>query len=101
MNHDYPGNIRELRSILQSAVNLARGRPISTNFLPHYIRKRKPILKGDCRKQTGPIAPLEQMEKVHILRAYEQTGRNKAQTAKLLAIGLNTLRRKLVAYGAF
>ena len=43
--------------------------------------------------------PLEVMEKQYILRAYDATGRNKAQTAKLLDIGLNTLRRKLESYG--
>ena len=35
----------------------------------------------------------------HILKVYEQTGRNKSETAKLLEIGLNTLRRKLEEYG--
>jgi DNA-binding NtrC family response regulator len=39
------------------------------------------------------------VEKAHVLKAYEQTGRIKTQTAKLLSIGLNTLRRKLNAYG--
>jgi DNA-binding protein Fis len=30
---------------------------------------------------------------------YEQTNQNKTQSAKILGIGLNTLRRKLKAYG--
>jgi DNA-binding NtrC family response regulator len=38
-------------------------------------------------------------ERAQILRAYEETGKNKVQTAKHLAIALNTLRRKLVSYG--
>ncbi len=100
-DYDYPGNIRELKSILQSAVNLAQGRPISTHFLPAYIRgrKRKPFLKEGFQKEQSPIVPLMEVEKGHILKVYEQMGRNKVQTAKLLAIGLNTLRRKLTSYG--
>jgi DNA-binding NtrC family response regulator len=99
MDYDYPGNVRELKSILQSAVNLAQKRPISAYFLPPYVRKRNRVPKRDSQAQTGQIAPLEEVEKTHVLRAYEDTGKNKAQTAKLLAIGLNTLRRKLAAYG--
>ena len=99
LQYDYPGNIRELRSILQSAVNLARGRPISRNFLPRYVRARKPISKGDFQKEDDLTIPLTELEKRHILQVYEQTGRNKSQSAKLLAIGLNTLRRKLASYG--
>ena len=45
------------------------------------------------------IAPLAVIEKDHILNAYRKTGHNKLQTAKLLDIGLNTLRRKLKEYG--
>ena len=100
MNYDYPGNIRELRSIIQLAVNLAQGRQISANFLPSHLRKRKPVARNYSQKEDGSsVAPLEEVEKAHVLKAYEQTGRIKTQTAKLLAIGLNTLRRKLNAYG--
>ena len=41
MNYDYPGNIRELRSIVQSSCNLAQKRAIAAKFLPDYIRGRK------------------------------------------------------------
>ena len=100
MNYDYPGNIRELRSIIQLAVNLAQGRQISANFLPTHLRKRKPVARSYSQKEdSSSTAPLEEVEKAHVLKTYEQTGRIKTQTAKLLAIGLNTLRRKLNAYG--
>ena len=99
MNYDYPGNIRELRSIIQLAVNLAQGRQISANFLPIHLRKRKPVARSYSQKEGSSVAPLEEVEKAHVLKAYEQTGRIKTQTAKLLSIGLNTLRRKLNAYG--
>ncbi|MGW8324337.1 MAG: sigma-54-dependent transcriptional regulator, partial [Desulfobacterales bacterium] len=41
MAYDYPGNIRELKSIIQTAVNLAQGRPISSNFLPAQLKRPK------------------------------------------------------------
>lgn len=46
-----------------------------------------------------PIVPLAEVERGHILMVYEETAHNKLRTAKLLRIGLNTLRRKLASYG--
>ena len=98
MEYNYPGNIRELRSIIQSAVNLAQGRPISPNVLPDHLRRRKSTSR--CENQSdAPIVSLSQVEKSHILKVYQHTNRNKSQTARLLGIGLNTLRRKLRSYG--
>jgi len=99
MEHDYPGNVRELRSIIQSAVNLAQGKPILSDFLPAHLKKRKSISTCLPRPVSDHIAPLAQIEQSHIIRAYKLTGRNKSQTARLLGIGLNTLRRKLKSYG--
>jgi transcriptional regulator with PAS, ATPase and Fis domain len=98
MNYNYPGNIRELRSILQSSVNLAHGRAITTKFLPEHMRKQKPASVATGGPGSAPVLPLEQVEKSHILTVYNQMGKNKSQTAKLLGIGLNTLRRKLESY---
>ena len=99
MEYKYPGNIRELQSIIQSAVNLSQGRPISLKFLPDHLKRRKLILECQNKSASEPIVPLDQIEKSHIIKAYQHTGRNKSQTASLLGIGLNTLRRKLKSYG--
>ena len=100
MHYDYPGNIRELKSILQSAINLAHGSMIRTGHLPDAVikkvRKPKPVLSIDSELSRS----LEEVERAHIMRVYEQTNRNKSQSARVLGIGLNTLRRKLAAYGA-
>jgi len=99
LEYDYPGNIRELKSILQSAVNLSQGRLISSDVLPEHLKRRKSKSKCLVPSVSEEIVPLEQIEKSHIVRVYKLTGQNKSQTAKHLGIGLNTLRRKLKAYG--
>jgi two-component system response regulator AtoC len=99
LDYEFPGNIRELKTIVQSAVNLCQGRPISTKFLPDYLRKRKPLSRSGLSLESGPILPLGQVEKNHILRVYNRLGKNKSRTARALGIGLNTLRRKLESYG--
>lgn len=100
LRYPYPGNIRELKSILQSAVNLAQGEPIREAHLPAHITAAVQETRGERAGDDGPpIKPLADVEKAHILKAYAQTGANKSQTARLLGIGLNTLRRKLARYG--
>jgi DNA-binding NtrC family response regulator len=100
MRYPYPGNIRELKSILQSAVNLARGEPIQEHHLPvHITATLKECVEDEGRRADSAIKSLAEVEKEHILQAYRQTGENKSKTARLLGIGLNTLRRKLSSYG--
>ncbi len=99
MDYEYPGNIRELKSILHSAVNLAQGRTITTHFLPSYLQRKAKKFNPRNKPESKDIRPLAEVEKEHILRAYAHTGKNKSRTATLLGIGLNTLRRKLAAYG--
>ncbi|MGA8181574.1 MAG: sigma-54 dependent transcriptional regulator [Desulfobacterales bacterium] len=97
-NYDYPGNIRELKSIIKSAVNLAHGRKISKRFLPDTIQKQKTKTGPPCQPGTESLVSLAQMEKSYILKVYRQTENNKSQTARLLGIALNTLRKKLESY---
>ena len=99
MEYNYPGNIRELKSILQSAVNLSQGRPISPDVLPAHLKQRKSISKCLSLPAYEKMMPLAKIEKSHIIDVYKQTGGNKSLSARLLGIGLNTLRRKLKTYG--
>lgn len=99
-DYEYPGNVRELKSIVQHAANLAKGKSISIHHLPAYITAALSTNR-QLETQFSPytIISLAAMEKDHILNAYQHTGGNKLQTARLLEIGLNTLRRKLHSYG--
>jgi DNA-binding NtrC family response regulator len=98
MEYGFPGNVRELKSIIQSAVNLARGQTISIDCLPEHLRRRK-IASTRKRKHPGVTTlSLADVEKQHILDVYEKMGFNKVHTARGLGLGLNTLRRKLKGY---
>ncbi|MEW6671594.1 MAG: sigma-54 dependent transcriptional regulator [Thermodesulfobacteriota bacterium] len=99
MHYHYPGNIRELKSIIRSAVNLSRGRAITDRVLPEHLKRLSPKSQTPAPSEAGSVAPLAEIEKAHILKAYHLAAGNKSQTAKALGIGLNTLRRKLAAYG--
>ena len=99
MNYDFPGNIRELKAMVESAVNLAQGLPIAPRFLPRVVQSIKPVKKKKLLQDTTSLAPLADIEKAHILKVYRQLNQNKSQAARTLGIGLNTLRRKLASYG--
>ncbi len=99
MAYGWPGNVRELKSIIQSAANLAQNKPIDLVHLPEHIRMLPKGPKAAGREATGqPMRPLAEVEKEHILSIYNMLDQNKSQAAKVLGIGLNTLRRKLASY---
>lgn len=99
VEYSWPGNVRQLKSVIQSAVLAAQGSAIDLAHLPENIRtaSRQPrrVLP---ELGTNSAYALADVEKAHILRVYQHFGQNKSQTAKALGIGLNTLRRKLESY---
>ncbi len=97
--YEFPGNVRELRSILLSALNLCGGRSVSLECLPENLRRKAAANRlQPPRPRDGQTASLAEVERRHILEAYRQLGGNKVRTARALGVGLNTLRRKLKSY---
>ena len=99
LTYEYPGNVRELKSMIQSAVNLAQGRPIDRKHLSARLRPPGRQIRAGGLQQSAEIPSLEQVEKAHILKVYRMTGENKCRTARLLGVGLSSVRRKLERYG--
>jgi DNA-binding NtrC family response regulator len=98
--HDWPGNVRELRGVLEAAANLADGGAIEPGHLKLKGRAcTAPAPAPAFAAQPSAVAPLSEVERRHILAAYDALGRNKTRTARALDIGLHTLQRKLKAYG--
>lgn len=97
--YEYPGNVRELRAVMQSAVNLAEGSCLTLQALPAYLRRRHGTRSAGSPPSAGNVTPLAEVERRHVLRAYELCDRNKIRAARILGIGVNTLRRKLSLYG--
>ncbi len=86
MNYPFPGNIRELRNILERAIVVAAG----------------PIIQAEDLSLPAEMPPardtLEAVERQHIARVLERTSGNVSQAARILDIDRVTLYNKMRKY---
>jgi transcriptional regulator with PAS, ATPase and Fis domain len=95
--HNWPGNIRELKNVLERSVILETGSILSADTLPLEIRELQPQTDDGTAKVLSAFS-LAAAEKIHIQKVINHTGGNKTETARLLNIALTTLYRKLEEY---
>ncbi|GAB7387000.1 sigma-54-dependent Fis family transcriptional regulator [Bacillaceae bacterium] len=95
--YDWPGNIRELRNIVERAMILAPGEEIDRATLIEAGGKAFQELGADDdpKRQKPPLSQLREYEREHILRVLRQVGGNRTEAARILGIGRTTLWRKL------
>jgi len=86
----WPGNIRELRSILGSACMMAEGDMLDVRDLPERVRVRAAETKNE---DSNELLPLAEVERRHVLHVLDQVGGNKVQAAKILGINRATVYR--------
>jgi DNA-binding NtrC family response regulator len=92
VNHDWKGNIRELKNIIERAVILANDNELTLANLPLDFQT------SSRKGQALSAFELSSMEKLHIQRVLNYTEGNKMAAARLLNIGLTTLYRKIEEY---
>ncbi|MCC7174095.1 MAG: sigma 54-interacting transcriptional regulator [Bryobacterales bacterium] len=90
MEHDYPGNVRELENIIEQAFVLCRGGLIELRHLPPELRPDSP--EADA---PGGVLSIRSMERRLIEAALQRHKGNRARAAKDLGIDPSTLYRKL------
>jgi two-component system, NtrC family, response regulator len=90
--HEWKGNIRELKNVLERAVIMAGGEELTVAHLPLELQVNdKPV-------HSMSAFDLASVEKLHIIRVLHHTRNNKTEAARLLNIGLATLYRKIEEY---
>lgn len=93
-NHDWKGNIRELRNIIERSVILTDGSELISESLPFDFTVKS---NSDSQKNLSAFS-MASAEKIHIQKILNYTKGNKAETARLLEIGIATLYRKIEEY---
>jgi two-component system response regulator HydG len=96
-NYSWPGNIRELQNTVERLKILSEGPTIVLEDVPYAIRMPK---EASFSADLAIGAPLEDVEKGHILRTLAFNHGNKTKTAHTLGITIKTLYNKLHRYGA-
>src|SRR5438128_5660425 len=100
MGHTWPGNIRELRNVLERAAIMCEKDLITRSCLPGEFGKTGAKGPGDLSAIKFPVGTtVDAMERELILQTLGATGNNKTRAAELLGISLKTLHNKLKEYG--
>ncbi len=94
-DHSWPGNIRQLKNVIERAVVLAKGDEITPKELPKEFRliKSKPFEKENAIDHA--VKTLREIEIEAARNALEQCKGNKSKAAKSLGISRKALYRKL------
>ncbi|TWT66313.1 Transcriptional regulatory protein ZraR [Posidoniimonas polymericola] len=103
LRYRWPGNVREMKNVIERAVVLTRGEFIDASDLVLSTLKTAGDTEvgassNDGRRGFEPTS-LADMEKDHILATLIATGWNKSKTAGILGIERSTLDRKIKRYG--
>ncbi len=97
MRHDFPGNIRELKNIIEYAFILCEGGYILPEHLPAPFNQGTGLETPLSRELNRPQT-LEEIEKQAIFLALENNKWKKVSACEELGISKDTLRRKMLKY---
>jgi two-component system, NtrC family, response regulator AtoC len=100
LHYDWPGNIRELENCIARGVTLGDRKTIDVVDLPPAIRSEQSDSGATASTDSMSLSTtaLAEMERMTILRVFEQANGDKALAGKMLGISRATLYRKLKRY---
>ena len=102
VNYPWPGNIRELKNVIERTMILSREGDIDAGYLPEELRDYIPEIAESETPSHMDVSPtgdqfvsLRELEDRYIHEVLTATGNNKAQTARILGIHSTSLMRRL------
>jgi DNA-binding NtrC family response regulator len=103
MSYSWPGNIRELRNILERAVIVAREGPLCAHHFPAGFNLPRKLPSAVLAPSAGPAPSLgfepgkslQEMEDAYIRLTLTHTNNNRQRAAEILGISLRTLYKRL------
>jgi len=105
LNYLYPGNVRELRNIIEHAVILYRGGKMDKDLLPLYLFEKNnssPIFSSsDMDVVPNQGFSFEEKEKEKFLAALKAHGWRRGETSRSLQMNRTTLWRKMKKHNLF
>jgi two-component system response regulator AtoC len=100
LQYEWPGNVRELENCVARAVTLGDRQTIDVVDLPPAIRSEAPESSQRSPVESSSLSTtaLAEMERMTILKVFEQANGDKALAGRMLGISRATLYRKLKRY---
>lgn len=111
LDYDFPGNVRELKNVIEFMTAISNSEILDESMLPNYLKERLKVYKlednndGKVKSSSSALSgnyiripfdlTLEEAENFIIQKTLERNSYNKIKTAKDLNIGLKTIYRKL------
>ena len=95
VSYDWPGNIRQLESVIERAVLFCSGDELQPNCLPEEFQDRA----SSSTFVIPPLLPMEEIERQAIMQTLERTHGNIKKTAQILRFPRPTFYRKLKKLG--
>jgi DNA-binding NtrC family response regulator len=96
LSYDWPGNVREMKNVIQRAVLMCTSTRLDTEDLPPRFQHIEPS-PTTVSFELG--TPLDEIERTMILRALEATNNNRTEAARLLGISRRVIYNKLKKHG--
>jgi DNA-binding NtrC family response regulator len=101
--YDWPGNIRELRNLIERLLILHEGQEIGLGMLPREFTRSTPAAPVDAPVDAAvsgdDLPSLAEIERRHVERVLNATGWNKARAARVLEVDIKTLNKKIRDFG--
>lgn len=95
-NYHWPGNIRELKNVVERAFVYCREEVIGIHHLPQHILSKS---NGNLDLSRIPSRSLEEIEKELVNLCLSEAKGNRSHAAKMLGISRGTLHSKMKRYG--
>ena len=99
MNYSWPGNVRDLRNVIERAVILSTGNEIGAEDLPLELRTHRMVSVDSDDTGESREGSLDELRRKQILAVLEQTGWHQGKASEILGISPSTLYRQLKSYG--
>jgi DNA-binding NtrC family response regulator len=93
-SYDWPGNVSELKNVVEHVVIIAPGENITMKEM-EFKRDRK-VLSLDSLLMNGSFLSLDEMATLYVKTVLKKVKGNKSKAAKLLGVSRNTLKKKSV-----